>query len=132
MEEGLRNLLTGVSLVLLFIFSLADAALQLFSRAKLEERAPGEEDRERLRRRLSDLSVLRVAARTLRMVAFVSFVTACASYVEWSEDSLGGLPLAAAVALGAGLLVAEILPRGIARSRPEGVVRWASVLLYPF
>ena len=131
MEEDLRNLLGGGSLVVLFVFTLAEAALQLLSRAKLEEKSPGEEDRTRIRRRLSNLPVLKVTARTLRIASFVVFVAVCTTIVDRSSDGFGAL---IPVVLGAALivlLVAEVLPRGIAASRPEWIVRWTLPILYP-
>ena len=132
MEEGLRSLVGGGSLVLLFVFSLAEAALQLLSRAKLEEKTPGGEDRERVRHRLSDLLALKVTARTLRIVSFVIFVAVCATFVDWSVQGMGGLLPVTLVAVPVTLLLAEVVPRGIVASHPEGIVRWTLPILYPF
>lgn len=132
LEDGLRNLLAGGSLVLLFVFSLAEAALHLFSRAKLEERVPGAENGERIRRRLSEDAVLKATGRTLRIFFFFAFFSVCPAFVDWESRGAAGLIPVALIALPAVLLAAEILPRGIAASHPEGTARWAIPLLYPF
>ena len=130
MDEGLRGLLAGASLALLFVFSLADAALRLFARSRLEEKISDPRARERLRRRLEHLPPLKVTARSLRILCLIVFVAAIATS-DWSETPIGPLFTALIIAAPVGILLVEVLPHGIAASRPESVVRWTLPIIYP-